>query len=183
MKRIILVVFFILGALTIQAQDKVNWISFNKALELNKTTPKAILVDVYTDWCGPCKRMDKLVYQNDKIASFINENYYAVKLNGEGKDSVAYQGKEFKFVTYNDKYGREKISNEFAQAILNTGKKMGGKSAYPTTAFFNNEAKMIQAVSGSLSKEEFEKILAYFKDPNYSSVPWAEFQKNFKSSF
>ena len=37
----------------------IKWISFEQAIKAQKENPKKILMDVYTDWCGPCKLMDK----------------------------------------------------------------------------------------------------------------------------
>ena len=34
----------------INSQEKVNWLSFEKSIELNKKNPKPILIDIYTDW-------------------------------------------------------------------------------------------------------------------------------------
>ena len=62
--------------------QEVNWISMDKAQELQKV-PKNIMMDVYTDWCGPCKLMDKNTFQNPDVANFLNENFYAVKFNAE----------------------------------------------------------------------------------------------------
>lgn len=160
-----------LSAIAIQAQEKVKWIGFEEAVKLSATTPKPILVDLYTDWCGWCKRMDKDTYANEVIAKYINDNYYAVKMDGEGKEDIQYKEKTFKFV----QEGRSKY-HEFAAAI------MKGKMSYPSTAFFNAEQQLIQTVPGYLAKERFEKILAYFKDPSYKDQPWPEFEKNFKSA-
>ena len=33
------------------------------------------MVDVYTDWCGWCKKMDKETFNHPVIAKYINENY------------------------------------------------------------------------------------------------------------
>ena len=50
--------FFILSLILsfnlAQSQD-VNWITIEKAQELQKINPKNIIMDIYTDWCGPCK--------------------------------------------------------------------------------------------------------------------------------
>lgn len=183
MRRIILLVVFICSVFTIQAQETVNWISFNKALELNKENPKPILLDIYTDWCGPCKQMERVVYGNKLIAERINKDYYAVKINGEGKESVTYQGKTFTYDTYKDKNGRPLIYNQFAGAIFNAVKKQGGKSVYPTTVFFDDKSQFIQAVPGYLPEPRFEKILGYFGEDAYKNNPWPEYEKEFKSSF
>ena len=112
MKKIIVVAVLMFTAFAVKAQE-VNWIGFEEALELNKKSPKPILVDLYTDWCGWCKRMDATTYKNKVIVDYINENYYAVKMDGEGRGDINYQGKTFKFV----QQGRSKY-HELAAAIL-----------------------------------------------------------------
>ncbi|MDY0780696.1 thioredoxin family protein [Tenacibaculum sp. IB213877] len=171
MKKIIIAAFFVLTSIVTSAQE-IKWLSFEEAFELNKANPKPILVDLYTDWCGWCKKMDATTYKNEVIVKYINDNYYAVKLDGEGKDNINFKGKTFKFV----QNGRSKY-HELAAAILK------GKMSYPSTAFFNTEEQFLQAVPGYLSKERFEKILAYFRGDAYKNTPWRDFEKNFKSSF
>ena len=68
--------------------QEVNWMSIEKAQELQKTNPKNIIMDIYTDWCGPCKLMDKNTFQNQEVAKFLNDNFYAVKFNAEGNSKV-----------------------------------------------------------------------------------------------
>ncbi len=170
MRNILLVAVFVISAFTANAQE-VNWVSFEEALELNKKNPKPIMVDLYTDWCGWCKRMDATTYKNEVIVKYINDNYYAVKMDGEGKDDITFKGRTFKFV----QKGRSKY-HELAAAILN------GKLSYPSTAFFDSKEQLIQAVPGYLVKERFEKILAYFSGEAYKNTPWQDFEKNFKSS-
>ncbi len=46
-------------------------------------------------WCGPCKLMEKETYGHPEIARIINENYYAVKFNGEGDEVAHYQDRTF----------------------------------------------------------------------------------------
>ena len=62
--------FIILFILNISHGQEVNWISMDKAQELQKKVPKNIMMDVYTDWCGPCKLMDKNTFQNGKYIIF-----------------------------------------------------------------------------------------------------------------
>ena len=64
--------------------------SLEKAIESQKNNPKNILVEEFTNWCGPCKLMDKNTFSNPEIASLINKNYYAVKFNGEGNEIVSF---------------------------------------------------------------------------------------------
>ena len=170
MRKLVLLAVVVLSTISVQAQE-VNWLSFEEALELNKKNPKPIMIDLYTDWCGWCKRMDATTYKNEVIVKYINDNYYAVKMDGEGKEDITFKGRTFKFV----QKGRSKY-HELAAAILN------GKLSYPSTAFFTPEEQLIQSVPGYLVKEKFEKILAYFSGEAYKNTPWKDFEKNFKSS-
>ena len=78
------VVFISFNALA----QQINWVSLEEAVELQKKTPKKIMMDVYTNWCGPCKMLDKNTFQNKDVADYINKNYYAVKFNAEGNDEI-----------------------------------------------------------------------------------------------
>ena len=52
-------------------------------------------MDVYTEWCGPCKMMDKNTFANRDVLNYINENFYAVKFNGEGNEKINFFDQEF----------------------------------------------------------------------------------------
>ena len=52
--------------------QQINWMSLDEAVEAQKTTPKNLIIDVYTNWCGPCKLMDKNTFSNPEIVSYIN---------------------------------------------------------------------------------------------------------------
>ena len=97
MKYFLTYTLFLLAILSSIAQDKVNWLSFEAAISLNKENPKPILIDVYTDWCGWCKKMDRDTYSNKTIVKTINDNFYAVKLDGEEKQDILFNGQTFKF--------------------------------------------------------------------------------------
>ena len=48
----LLLAVFTLGSVTAQ---EINWVTFEEALELQKKKPKKIMIDMYTEWCGPCR--------------------------------------------------------------------------------------------------------------------------------
>lgn len=146
--------------------QEVEWLSWNEAAELATTDkkPKKIFVDIYTDWCGWCKKMDKDTFQNEDVAAYMAENFYMVKLDGEGKEEIEFKGKTFKFVPS----GR-KGYHEFAAAL------MQGKMSYPTTVFLDEEMNMLSPIPGYQKPKPFLNIAKYFGENIYKSKDWKEY--------
>lgn len=44
---------------------------------------KLVFLDIYTDWCMPCKEMDKDVFTDRRLGEFFNENFVSAKVNAE----------------------------------------------------------------------------------------------------
>ena len=96
MKAFSLVLLLVLLSLNLQAQDQIQWMKFEEAIAANAKNPKMILVDVYTDWCGWCKKMDKDTFTDPKVIAHFQENFYAVKLNAEDtKRKFPFMGRTF----------------------------------------------------------------------------------------
>ncbi len=88
--------FMGLICLTANAQEKIEWLKFEEAVKANQSNPKMLLVDVYTDWCGWCKKMDKDTFTDPKVIDYINSNFYAVKLNAEDTQrTFDFMGKKY----------------------------------------------------------------------------------------
>jgi thiol:disulfide interchange protein len=72
----------------------VHWMGYNEAFEKAKKDPKLIFVDLYADWCIPCRVMDANVYSDPTVASLLNTRFYAVKLNADSQDSIMCDGQK-----------------------------------------------------------------------------------------
>ena len=69
---------------------KIHWMDFESAVAASQKQPKKMFIDVYTDWCGWCKKMDASTFMDDSVAAYINANYYPVKFNAESKDTIRF---------------------------------------------------------------------------------------------
>src|SRR5690606_20775174 len=78
----------------------VQWMTFEEAVERSKTEKRKIFIDVYTDWCGWCKVMDRKTFNDPIVAELLNTQYYPVKFNAEQRGDVVYDGTVFKYVEY-----------------------------------------------------------------------------------
>ncbi|WP_258097973.1 thioredoxin family protein [Marinoscillum pacificum] len=173
MKAVLRLTFLIgfIGLASITQAQEVKWMSFEEAVEASKKEPKKLLIDVYTDWCGWCKKMDKEAYANESIAAYINETFYPVKFDAEQKEDIEFDGHTFKFVAS----GRRGV-HQLAAALTNN------KLSYPTTVFMDEEFRIIQPIPGYMTAQSMDPILQYIGGDKFKSVKWEEFQKNFKSS-
>ncbi|GHB53695.1 thioredoxin family protein [Mongoliitalea lutea] len=78
------------------AQDQIHWLTFEEAVVKTGQQPKMVFVDVYTDWCGWCKKMDKETFTDPAVVAYINSNFYAVKLNAEKTDrEIKFKGQTY----------------------------------------------------------------------------------------
>ena len=62
---------------------------WESAMKMAKKEKKAIYVDCYTTWCGPCKWMEKNTFPDEAVGEFYNKNFVSLKLDmekGEGKE-------------------------------------------------------------------------------------------------
>ena len=153
-----------------QAKEEVKWISLKDAEAMYKKSPRPILIDLYTDWCGWCKVMDKQTYANRQVAAYINEKFYPVKLNAEQREAVVFNGRTYKF---NSQYR----TNEIAMYLT------GWQLSYPTTVFIPAVGEQPQAVPGFLKPKDIEPIVKYFGEGQFGKTAFADFDKKLKKSW
>jgi len=176
MKNTLLVIclsFVLLPNLYAQEQEsKVQWLTFEEAVEKSKTEKRKIFIDVYTDWCGWCKVMDKNTFNNEHIASILNEKFYPVKLDAEQRGDITFRGTTYKWIE-----GGKNGYHQLAAALLQS------KLSFPTVVFLDEDFNMIQPLPGYQKPEQFHPIITYIGEEHFKNLKWAEYQKTYVSPF
>lgn len=151
-------------------KEKINWLSIDEVNFKLKNQSKPVLIDLYTNWCYWCKVMDKKTYNNSKVVSYINEHFYAVKLNAETKDVVNWNGESYQ-------YNVENKLNDFTLYVTQN------QPSFPTTVIFPEVTKMPASIPGLIVPKEMETILKYFGEGNYKIQDFRSFSENFKTTW
>ena len=151
-------------------QKAVQWNEFEKAVQLNAQKPRKIFIDMYTDWCGWCKKMDKETFEHQVIAEYMNKNFYPVKFNAERTDTVSFLGQKF----VNTNPDRSRHSHELARSLLQ------GKMSYPSFVFMDEELRVITVVPGYYPPADFEAVLHFIGSNAYQTTSWDDFKAKFK---
>ncbi len=170
--KIILVFLFSIDSLS----QEIKWISLEDAVYLQEASPRNILIDVYTNWCGPCKSLDRITFSNKSVIKYINDNFYAVKFNAEGNDIINFKGYEFTNPNYNpSKSNRRNSSHQLTRSL--------GVSAYPTIVFLDKSSNLVHRLRGYQSPKQIEVYLKLFTDENFRQIQTQKDFQNFYNSF
>ena len=164
-------------SISLTAQE-INWMTLEEAVEAQKTAPKKIFMDAYTIWCGPCKMLDKNTFNNKDVADYVNKNYYAVKFNAEGNETVIYKGKTYSNPNFNPNTSGRNSSHQLSSVF--------GIRAYPTLLFLDEQANLIAPITGYKTPNQLELFLKFFKATeakNVSQESWDSYTSNFKPEF
>lgn len=145
-----------------KAKNKeIAWVkSYDSAVEQAKKQKKLIMVDMYADWCGPCKMLDKKTYTDPKVVKFADDRFVSLKLDidHDGKDAATKYGiQSIPTILFLDPSALSKIDEPPASGEI-VGKIVGFKTAEP----FLDDLKRIDE-----SYREFPKLVDKLKaDPS-----------------
>ncbi|QNA45983.1 thioredoxin family protein [Lacibacter sediminis] len=90
MKRFLLIVFLQFSFLLVMAAEGINFQegSWKTVLAKAKAENKLVFIDVYTSWCGPCKKMVADVFPQTKVSEFFNKSFVNYKIDAEKGEGI-----------------------------------------------------------------------------------------------
>jgi protein disulfide-isomerase len=82
MKKTLILLFFVLGSMAVQAQEQVWYSDMQKAVEASKKTNKPLMLFFTgSDWCGWCMRLQKEVFKTPEFTQWAKDNVILVELD------------------------------------------------------------------------------------------------------
>ena len=149
-----------------QADNSINWINWHEMInQRNKDSiKKKVFIDLYTPWCGWCKRMDLSTFKDPLIVNYINNKYYPVKFNGETKDTIIFN--KHQFINSDPLYIKSSPNARgkahwFAHSILD------GKLSYPSYVVLDENLIRLMIYNGYKKVDEMLGILLFFGSNQY----------------
>jgi len=143
------------GAAADTAKKAIAWREIGPGLGEAKKQNKRVLVDVYTDWCGWCKRMDRDTYAKTEVQKYLNEAFIPVKLNAESSKRATYKGTEYSY------------------RQLASGFRVNG---YPATVFLEADGSHITTAPGYMGAADFLSVLRYIGDGHYKDKDFQQYR-------
>jgi len=137
--------------------SRIDWRDWDRGLAEAHASGRPVLVDVYTDWCGWCRRMKADVYTRAEIREYLADHFVAVELNAEASNPARYEGRSF-------------TSRSLAARF--------GVSGYPTTIFLRPNGEHLVNVPGYVDSGRFLTLLRYIGEGHMDrGVSFREFAR------
>lgn len=119
---------------------EVHWQGFDEGLRDAAKSNKYLFVDVYTDWCTYCKKMDLTTYREKQVVNKLGKDFVSIKFNAESNQAVTWNG------------------NRLTQAEL---AEKWGVEGFPTLLFLNSKGEIIGNFAAYADSDLMVKLLGY----------------------
>lgn len=168
MKIIVLALLLITTGAIAQQSAKINWMTWDEMITQRDkdSVKKKIFIDFYTGWCGWCKKMDATTFADPNIATYMNQNFYPVKFDAEGRDTIVFNNHNF---TTSDTSSvlpplNPRARNKFhwfAYSLLE------GKLSYPSYVMLDENFTRLMIWNGYKQQDALIGILVFFGTDQY----------------
>jgi len=160
-RYVLIITFALTYACNGYAGDKsaLTWMSFNDGLANAKKINKKALVDVYTDWCAWCKKMDKETYADAGVVEYLNRYFVVIKLDAESSSKLTYKG---------ETYTEQELAGAF------------GITGYPSIIFLKGNGDPITTYPGYADAAKFQKVISFIAEDHYLTKKFEDYVRTVK---
>jgi thioredoxin-related protein len=149
-------------------QNKIKWNSWDTCSDKIQKANRKFIVYFYYDGCKWCRHLEEETFDNDQIARFINQNYYAFRVNALSEGKLTLGDKTYTSV----RIGKYDF-NEIAVDLL------AGDMSFPSVVFLDEKFKKIQSHSGYVNQHSFEMILSYFAGNHHKNTIFKRYANSY----
>lgn len=149
-----------------QTSGNIKWMTLDEITVAQKTTPKPVIVDLYTSWCVWCKKMDESTFSDPTLISYINKNFYVLKFDAEAQQSVTFKDKV---------YDVQKINNRNVHQLAWDWGNVNGRIGYPTIVILDNNMDKLQAFPGFKDVDAMTSLAKFYGDGIYKNKSWQDY--------
>jgi thioredoxin-related protein len=118
----------------------IQWQGFDEGLRTAARDNKYLFIDIYTDWCGYCKKMDMTTFREKQVVSKLGKEFVSVKFNAESDQAVTWNGNRLTHAALAEKWGVE---------------------GFPTLLFLNSKGEIIGNFAAYAEADLMVKLLGY----------------------
>lgn len=167
---LLLILALSISAASAQKKTPPAWTDIEQAERLCKKSPRKIFVDIYTSWCGWCKKYDSVSFAEPNIREYLNHQFYPVKLNAEYKDTLVFNGQ----IYINPSPNSARPTHQLAATLLR------GQLLYPSLVIIDEKLAVITVIKGYKKPSELEALLHYYGDDAYLKQSYEQFRQGFR---
>ncbi|NLB62584.1 MAG: DUF255 domain-containing protein [Fibrobacter sp.] len=144
MNKIVFTIILTALSITQAAIPQVHWQEYSQALETAKKHEMIVFVNIYAEWCVPCKVMDKTTYRDSAVVHILNTYFLPVKINAESEDIIS--------------------CNNWPRPTDKCVKENWKLKGVPTIALIGPAGNYILSISQALTPEQMKLILQDFQN-------------------
>lgn len=137
--------------------EQAFWMPLEEAMQLSANEQKYVLIDVYTEWCGFCRRMIAETYADSRVHDALDSFFLPVRLNAESNEEITFLGNTY-------------TKSELALQL--------GVRSYPTTIFLNAEGEPVAAQPGFVEPSRFHHMLSYIGSERFLTQSFSEYMQS-----
>lgn len=157
-----------------QSSDTINWLTWEQWNEVAKLKDKKGLIWIHSPNCGDCISMEEETFLHPKIIEYLNQHFYAIKLDKDEKNTINTKGRVFRYVS--DIHGV--TYHELAAALS----KSPTEITTPTLVFLDENFESIVPIPQELSPKELDLLMHFVKEDAFKKMNVDEFKKTFQST-
>lgn len=81
MKKVILAMLLLLGAVAVRGQVRFEALSTDALRERAIRNGRLVFIELYADWCPPCRTMEQEVFSDKELGAFFERHFIAARYN------------------------------------------------------------------------------------------------------